>query len=88
MVGVSPDDERSHGKFRKKHRLPFPLVADTDHAVCEAYGVWKEKSMFGRTFMGVERTTFLIDPEGRIARIWAGANPTENPAEVLAALPA
>ena len=86
MVGVSPDDERSHRKFKKKHRLPFPLVADTDHAVCEAYGVWKEKSMYGRKYWGVERTTFLIDADGRVAQVFAKVRPEGHADEVLAAL--
>ena len=86
MVGVSPDDERSHGKFRKKHRLPFPLVADTDHAVCEAYGVWKEKSMYGRKYMGVERTTFVIDADGRVARVFEKVRPAGHANAVARAL--
>ncbi len=69
VIGVSPDDSASHEKFAAKYELPFTLVADVDHEVCEAYGVWKEKSMFGKSYMGVERTTFVIDAEGKVAQI-------------------
>lgn len=64
VIGVSVDDEKSHQKFIKKHNLPFPLVADTDHSVVEAYGVWQEKSMYGRKYMGTLRVTFIIDANG------------------------
>ena len=70
IVGVSPDSEKSHRNFCAKHELNFTLLADTDHSVCEAYGVWAEKSMYGRKYMGVVRTTFIIDAEGRIERIF------------------
>ncbi|WP_417013535.1 thioredoxin-dependent thiol peroxidase [Alistipes sp.] len=70
IVGVSPDSERSHQNFCAKHALNFTLLADTDHSVCEAFGVWAEKSMYGRKYMGVLRTTFVIDAEGRIERIF------------------
>lgn len=70
VVGVSPDPVKSHVKFRDKYDLNFPLLADEDHAVAEAFGVWKEKSMYGRTFMGIERSSFLIDAEGRIEQAW------------------
>ena len=70
IVGVSPDSERSHRNFCDKHELNFTLLADTDHAICEAYGVWVEKSMYGRKYMGVARTTFIIDEQGRIDRIF------------------
>lgn len=66
IVGVSPDTVRKHKNFRAKYELNFTLVADTDHAVCEAYDVWKQKSMYGRSYMGVERTTYVIDPQGTI----------------------
>ena len=69
VLGVSVDDEKSHQKFIKKFSLNFPLLADTDHSVVEAYGVWKEKSMYGKTYMGTVRTTFLIDEAGKIERI-------------------
>lgn len=70
VLGVSPDPVSSHVKFRDKYDLNFPLLADEDHAVSEAYGVWKEKSMYGRTYMGIERSTFVIDPEGRVEKAW------------------
>ena len=70
VVGVSPDSEKSHRNFCDKHELNFTLLADTDHSVCEAYGVWAEKSMYGRKYMGVLRTTFVIDAEGRIEKIF------------------
>ena len=70
IIGVSPDSEKSHRNFCDKHELNFTLLADTDHSVCEAYGVWAEKSMYGRKYMGVLRTTFVIDAEGRIEKIF------------------
>jgi peroxiredoxin Q/BCP len=66
VLGLSPDPVSSHVKFKSKYELNFPLLADEDHAVAEAYGVWKEKSMYGRTYMGIERSTFVIDEEGRV----------------------
>ncbi len=70
IVGVSPDSERSHQNFCSKHDLNFILIADTDKVMCEAYGVWVEKSMYGRKYMGVKRTTFLLDDQGRITHIF------------------
>lgn len=70
IVGVSPDSEKSHRNFCEKHELNFTLLADTDRSVCEAFGVWVEKSMYGRKYMGVARTTFVIDAEGRIEKIF------------------
>jgi peroxiredoxin Q/BCP len=70
ILGVSPDPVKSHQKFKAKYELPFTLLADTDHAVAEQYGVWKEKSMYGRKYMGVDRTTFIIDAAGKIAKIF------------------
>jgi len=70
IVGVSPDSVKSHAGFCARHELGFTLLADTDHSVCEAFGVWGEKSMYGRKYMGVLRTTFVIDREGRIERIF------------------
>ncbi|MCR5940690.1 peroxiredoxin [Ochrobactrum sp. XJ1] len=70
VIGLSPDSATKHAKFRKKHDLTVELAADEDRVALEAYGVWVEKSMYGRKYMGVERTTFLIDAEGRIARVW------------------
>lgn len=70
VLGVSPDSVEKHGKFAAKYELPFILLADEDHAVCEKYGVWVEKNMYGRKYWGVQRATFLIDKDGRIARVW------------------
>jgi peroxiredoxin Q/BCP len=70
VLGISPDSVKSHKKFAEKYELPFTLLADEDHAVCEKYGVWTEKSLFGRTYMGVQRATFLIDKQGKIAAVW------------------
>ncbi|MBE6213575.1 MAG: thioredoxin-dependent thiol peroxidase [Rikenellaceae bacterium] len=70
IIGVSPDSERSHQNFCSKHDLNFTLLADTDHSICEAFGVWAEKSMYGRKYMGVKRTTFLLNEEGRITHIF------------------
>ena len=77
---------RKHQNFKKKYDLPFTLVADTDHAIAEAYGVWGEKTMFGRKYMGVLRTTFLIDAKGRIARIFRSVKPEGHAGEVADAL--
>ena len=82
VLGVSADSVESHGKFRKKFGLTFPLLADEDHAVCEAYGVWKERSMYGRKFMGIERSTFLIDEGGVVAQVWRNVKPKGH-AEML-----
>ncbi|MCY2934312.1 MAG: thioredoxin-dependent thiol peroxidase [Planctomycetota bacterium] len=71
ILGVSPDDTAKHKKFVDKYNLPFSLLADPEKVICQAYGVWKEKSMYGRTSMGVERTTFVISPEGKIDKIFA-----------------
>jgi len=68
--GISPDDAASHGHFRAKFHLTFPLLSDEDHGTAEAYGAWVEKSKYGRTYMGVQRSTFLIGPDGRIAHAW------------------
>src|SRR5262249_33933756 len=86
LLGLSPDTEKSHQKFSGKFELPFPLLADPDTAVANAYGVWKEKSMYGRTLMGIERTTVLIDEAGNVARIWPKVKVTGHADEVLAAL--
>ncbi|MDX6768563.1 MAG: thioredoxin-dependent thiol peroxidase [Elusimicrobiota bacterium] len=68
VLGVSPDTAKSHAGFKAKHGLPFPLLVDEDKAICSAYGVWKEKSLYGRKFMGVERSTFVIGPDGKLLR--------------------
>lgn len=70
ILGVSPDSVKSHDKFKQKFDLPFPLLSDPDHKIAESYGVWVEKSMYGRKYMGVERATFVIDEKGRIAEIF------------------
>ena len=85
VLGVSPDSVESHGKFREKFGLTFPLLADEHHTVAEAYGVWKERSLYGRKFMGIERSTFLVDEEGRVAELWRGVK-AEGHAEMLAEL--
>ena len=86
LLGVSPDTAKSHAKFAAKYELAFPLLADEGSEVATTYGVWKEKSMYGRTYMGVERTTFLIDEDGKIARIWAKVKVKGHGDEVLAAV--
>ena len=85
VIGVSPDSVKSHAKFKAKYELPFTLLADTDKLVVQAYDVWKEKSMYGRKYMGVVRSTFLIDRDGRIARIWRNVRVPGHAAEVLEA---
>jgi peroxiredoxin Q/BCP len=86
VLGVSRDTVKKHEKFRDKHSLRVALLADEDGAVCEAYGVWGEKSMYGRTYMGIDRTTFLIGPDGKIARVWEKVKVKGHVAEVLAAV--
>ena len=86
ILGVSPDDEASHARFREKYGLPFMLLADPQHAVAEAYGVWREKSAYGRRFMGVHRSTFVIGPDGTVARAIRGVKPDGHPGQVLDAL--
>ena len=83
ILGISPDDQISHHKFAEKHALPFPLLADPDHAVCEAYGAWKEKKNYGKTYMGIERTTFVIDREGLIAKIYPRVKVDSHASKVL-----
>ena len=85
ILGVSPDNEAKHKKFIAKYNLPFDLLADTDNAVALAYGVWVEKSMYGRKYMGVERTTFLIDRKGKIACVWNKVKVPGHAEEVLEA---
>ncbi|WP_339186387.1 thioredoxin-dependent thiol peroxidase [Brevibacillus sp. FSL K6-6036] len=84
VLGISPDDVKSHDKFVAKHELPFPLLADTDHQIAEAYGVWVLKKMYGREYMGIERTTFVIDAEGNIAKVWPKVKVKGHVQEVLA----
>jgi len=83
VVGISPDSVKKHDKFKQKHELGIDLVADEDKAVLQALDVWKEKSMYGRKYMGVERSTFLLDAEGRIARIWRKVSVPGHAQEVL-----
>ena len=86
ILGVSPDSVKSHQKFKAKYELPFTLLADTEHAVAEAYGVWKEKSMYGRKYMGIERTTFVIGPDGEIVHTFDKVKPAGHADEVAAVL--
>jgi len=86
VLGVSPDDERSHVKFKEKYQLPFALLADTEHSTAEDYGVWKEKSYAGKTYMGVERSTFVIDADGNVAKELRNVKPDSHADDVLAAL--
>ncbi len=86
VLGVSPDDESSHVKFKEKYELPFTLLADPDHAVAEEYGVWVEKKNYGKTYMGVERSTFVIDADGSVAGVLRKVNPETHAEQVLEAL--
>jgi peroxiredoxin Q/BCP len=86
VLGVSPDGVASHQKFRAKYKLPFPLLADQDHAVAERYGVWGEKSMYGRKYMGIIRSTFIVDGDGLIQKIFTRVKPKGHAAEVLASV--
>ncbi|MBF5041856.1 thioredoxin-dependent thiol peroxidase [Aggregicoccus sp. 17bor-14] len=86
VLGISPDDEKSHQKFTAKFNLPFPLLVDTDHKTADAYGVWGEKQFAGRTYMGVNRATFLIGPDGKLARVWPKVKVEGHVNEVLGAL--
>jgi peroxiredoxin Q/BCP len=85
VLGVSPDKEAAHKKFVTKYQLPFTLLADTDHSIAEAYGVWGEKKFMGRTYLGVHRTTFLIDEKGKIRKIFEKVKPEDHASEVLEA---
>jgi peroxiredoxin Q/BCP len=87
VLGVSPDSEASHARFREKHGLPFTLLADPDHEVAELYGVWVEKTMYGRTSMGIKRSTFVIGADGAVERALYGVKPDGHADVVLAALP-
>jgi len=86
VLGISKDSVASHDKFRDKHELSVPLLSDAEDSVCEEYGVWKEKNMYGKKFMGIERSTFLIDGEGRIAREWRKVKVPGHAEEVLEAV--
>jgi len=87
LFGVSVDSEKSHEKFISKYQLPFPLLSDTDRTIVQAYGVWVEKSMYGKKYMGAERSTFVIDAEGRLAAIFRKVKPEEHLDLLLNALP-
>ena len=86
VLGISPDDVASHVKFRDKYKLNFPLLADPDHAVAEKYGAWREKNMYGKKKMGIARSTFLIDADGKIAKVWKAVKVDGHDEHVLAAL--
>ncbi|MFA9476912.1 thioredoxin-dependent thiol peroxidase [Phycisphaerales bacterium AB-hyl4] len=86
VLGVSPDDEASHARFADKFSLPFPLLADHDAKLCTKYGVWQEKNMYGRKYMGVVRTTYLIDPQGKVAHRWDKVKVPGHADDVLAQL--
>jgi thioredoxin-dependent peroxiredoxin len=86
VLGVSPDSEATHAKFAGKYKLPFPLLADPDHAVSERYGAWGEKSLYGRKFMGIQRSTFLIDGSGKVSRVWPKVKVDGHVDQVLEAI--
>ena len=86
VLGISPDDVKSHRKFRDKFQIPYPLLADTAHAVAEAYGVWQEKQMYGRKYWGNVRTTYVIAPEGTVAHVFEKVKPEGHAAQVMAVL--
>jgi peroxiredoxin Q/BCP len=88
VVGISPDKPAKQAKFDAKYGLGFPLLADEDHAVAEAYGVWTEKSMYGKKYMGILRSAFLIDEKGKLAQVWYKVSPADTPKNLLAALAA
>jgi peroxiredoxin Q/BCP len=86
VLGISPDDVAKHQRFASKYSLPFPLLADIDHRIAEAYGAWGEKKNFGKTYRGIIRTTFLIGPDGRIKRVWRNVRVDGHVADVSGAL--
>lgn len=86
VLGVSPDDVKSHSKFKVKYKLPFALLSDPDHRVAEMYGAWGEKKRYGKSYMGVLRSTFIIDQEGKILKVFPQVTPEGHSQEVLAAL--
>jgi thioredoxin-dependent peroxiredoxin len=87
VLGVSPDEETAHVSFKEKYGLPFTLLADPDHAVADEYGVWGERKAYGKTYMGIERSTFLIDSEGNVSKVMRKVKPDTHADDVLAALP-
>jgi peroxiredoxin Q/BCP len=86
ILGISPDPPSRQAKFDQKYGLGFPLLSDEDHAVAEAYGVWQEKTMYGKKRMGIERSAFLVDEKGRLADVWYKVSPKDTPTNLLAAL--
>ena len=88
VLGMSVLDSASKARFAKKHGLTFPLLADEDHAVADRYGAWQKKSLYGHKYMGIARITYLIGPDGTVAKRWDSVKPAEHPAEVLAAVTA
>ena len=88
IIGISPDKPAAQKKFDTKYHLGFPLLSDPDHAVAEAYGVWQEKSMYGRKYMGIVRSAFLVDDQGKIAEAWYKISPKDTPKKLLEALDA
>src|SRR5579863_555936 len=86
VVGISPDPPAKQARFDAKYGLGFPLLADEDHAIAEAYGVWTEKSMYGKKYMGILRSAFLIDEKGKLAAVWYKVSPADTPKNLLAAL--
>jgi peroxiredoxin Q/BCP len=88
ILGISPDSVKSHQKFKQKFDLPFTLLADVDHAIAEKYGVWQKKSMYGRSYMGIARTTFVIDKDGKVAKVFEKVKPKGHAEEVEQALDA
>jgi peroxiredoxin Q/BCP len=87
VLGVSPDDPASHTRFKERHGLPFTLLSDEEHEVAERYGTWVEKQMYGKSYMGVERSTFVIDGDGTVVKVMRRVKPDTHAADVLAALP-
>jgi peroxiredoxin Q/BCP len=86
VLGVSADSVKKHAKFKEKYKLPFTLLADTEKEICKAYGVWAQKSMFGKKYMGINRTTFIIDQTGKIAHVFESVQPLGHAAEVAEAV--
>ena len=86
VLGISPDDVDSHSQFRDKFGLNFPLLADPEHKVAEKYGAWRERNMYGKTVMGIQRSTFIIDAKGRVARVWRSVKVDGHDEQVLSAL--
>ena len=88
VLGISPDLPAKQAKFDQKYSLGFPLLSDADHAVAEAYGVWAEKSMYGRKYMGIERSAFFVDEKGKLAEVWYKISPKDTPTKLVTALAA